>query len=209
MKKGNILIVLFTVIFIMFLVSCSNNNQLLEISYETPDSSRTMILEGEKYHWIGPKPNNIEADKKIAKVKSLNNSYAYTIKGYNEKDFLIVEERTVGLVLDVYVHESVNYIPWELLEGNVMLEESDYILFNEKKYYYFSKTPSDFSVDKELSQIQKGDKTIKIYKVSNQSENEWIAVMDESVYKQGYLLYWVRETPLPRQYVEFWQNYGR
>lgn len=45
-------------------------------------------------------------------------------------------------------------------------------------------------------------------KIKDQSESEWIAVKDQSFYKEGYLLYWVKGTSLPRQYVEIWRTNG-
>jgi len=195
-----------------FLSSCTNDDNLPEMTYDSPDSGGFMTLGGEKYFWIGPVPNNIERDKKVAKVKTDNNlpnSYVYTIKGYNEKDFLIVEERTIGLALDIYCHEKVTSIPWEFLDGNVMVSEDEYIEFNGKKYYYFSKTPADFFPEKEISQIKKDGKAIQVYKIANFPESEWLAIKDDSFYKEGYLLYWIRGTSLPREFAEIWRVYGR
>ena len=109
----------------------------------------------------------------------------------------------------IYAHDSVNSIPWEFLVGNVIVNEDEHIKFNDRIYYYFSKTPSDFTVDNELSQVIKDGNIIKIYKVKDQTETEWIAVKNESFYKDGYLLYWVRETSLPRQFFDIWRTYGR
>lgn len=137
-----------------FLSACGNDNNLTLMTYDSPNSAEIMSLDGEKYFWIAPAPNNLQKDQKIARVKTEENlpsSYVYTIKGYERKDFIIVEERTVGLVLDLYMHDKIKNIPWELLDGNVMIEGDEYIKFNNKNYYYFTKTQSDFLVDRAFS----------------------------------------------------------
>ncbi len=190
----------------------SNDSNLLEMTYNDKDSAVTMTLEGEKYFLVGAAPDSAERNQKIAKVKTednIPNSYAYTIQGYNDRDFLIVEDRTVGLDLSTYVNEKIKSIPFELLAGNVILDGDEFIKFNDKNYYYFSKTASDFLVDTELSQIQRNGKTVKAYKVKEQPESEWIAVKDESFYSEGYLLYWIRGTSLPREYIEIWRTNGK
>ncbi len=213
MKNKYFILIICLLSVVCFLASCANDSNLPEMTYDYPDSAVSMTFGGEKYFFIGSKPNNIERDKKVAKVKTdkgLPNSYVYTIKGYDEKDFLIVEERTIGLVLDVYLHEGVTSIPWELLDGNVMVSGDEHIEFNGfKYYYYFSKTPADFLIDKELSMIKKDGNSIHVYKIADQPETEWIAVKDDSFYKEGYLLYWIRGTSLPREFAELWRIYGR
>lgn len=189
----------------LLLLSCNNESNLLEMTYDSQNSAKTMTLEGKKYFLIGATPNDIKRDQKIAIVKpekGLPKSYVYTIKGYDKKNFLIVEERTEGVVLCTYSSETVNDIPWKLLAENDIISGNEHIKFNNKKYYYFSKTPSDFLVDKELSKIKVDNKMVSVYKTHGKPESEWIAIKDE----EGYRLYWIRETALPREYLELWQN---
>ncbi len=212
MRIRYVLMIICTCVYLLMLISCSNDSDLVEMTYDYPDSARIMTLEGEKYFLIGSAPGNIKRDQKIAMVRpeeNIPNSYVYTIKGYDGKDFLIVEERSVGVILCIYAHERVNNIPWEFLAGNVMLDGNDHIIFNDKNYYYFSKTSSDFLVDKELPQIKNDGKTLSVYKIPGIPESEWIAVKDVSFYKEGYMLYWIRGTSLPRQYIEIWRTYGK
>ncbi len=212
MKIRYVLMILCACLCSLILISCNNNSKLLEMTYDSQDSAETMTLEGEKYFLIGPTPHNIKKNQKIAMVKpenNLPNSYDYTIKGYDEKDFLIVEFRSEGVILLIYSHDKIKDIPWELLDGNVMLDGNEHIKFNDKNYYYFSKTSSDFWVDKELSQTKSDDKTVSVYKIHGIPESEWIAVKDVSFYKEGYMLYWIRETSLPREYIEIWRRYGK
>jgi hypothetical protein len=212
MKIRYVIMILCACVCSLILISCNNDSNLLEMTYDAPQSAVTMSLEGEKYFLTGAAPYNIQKDQKIAMVKpekNLPNSYVYTIKGYNGRDFLIVEERTVGVVLCIYAHETINNIPWELLVGNFMLDGNEYIKFSDKNYYYFSKTSSDFLVDKELSQIKRDDKAVSVYKIHGIPESEWIAIKDVSFYKEGYMLYWIRGTSVPREYIESWRTYGK
>lgn len=213
MKRQNFIIIISLILIcIFFLSACDDNRNLPEMTYDFPDSAISMTLNGEKYICVGPLPHNIEMEQKVARVRTSNGlpkSYVYKIKGYDEKDFLVVEERTVGVVFDVYCNERITSIPWELLDGNVMVSGDEYINYNGKKYYYFSKAPDNFSVEKELSALEEYGKILQVYKIANQSEDEWIAIKDDSYYKEGYLLYWIRETSLPRQYIEIWRTYGK
>jgi len=104
MKNKYFILIICLLSVVCFLASCANDSNLPEMTYDYPDSAVSMTFGGEKYFFIGSKPNNIERDKKVAKVKTdkgLPNSYVYTIKGYDEKDFLIVEKRTIMAITGV------------------------------------------------------------------------------------------------------------
>jgi len=204
-----ICLLLCLLMFLSILVACSDQfANLPEMTYDNPSNASNMTFGGVKYYLIDSAPGNIKKDKRVAKVKTekgLPSSYAYTIKGYNEEDFLIVEEHTIGLIECIYAKESIKSIPWAFLSGSWMIQKEKYIEYNNKKFYFFSGTPVTFKEDNELQEIGVAGKSLTIYSIPEKSETEWIAVKKED---QTYDLYWIQETDLPSEYVQFWRDYG-
>lgn len=196
MKKTFVLVV--SIFILLLVLSCSSEKNLLEISYDSQNTSNMTLESGEKYIYLGVSPFGLVKEKKVAFVRdSEKDAYAYSVKGYDSKDVLIVEIRLfMENTSAVYIRSDMENIPGDLVEIGPSPEMGD-IIFNDKTYYHFRVADSSFKLGDKLGQTttliyhdidsnnvytpldQPKEVIAHLYSIPGLADANWIAVQKE------------------------------
>lgn len=213
MKKKVIMIVigLLMIIFVFIFVFLNkNNNKALLVMSCDSDNSWSMNLEDEKYIYMGM-IELYRKGKKIAYVEGEEKKcYVYTLKGYDDYDFLIVQRRLfIEVTFALYAKNDIQSIPREFL-NYPLTDSTRTIAYNGIKYYFFSSTPEEFIIDRFIGRVEEEDDDVTVYdippiptavldlyEIPNIDSKEWIAARDVSS-KEAYRIYYSEE-----EHVEF------
>lgn len=218
---------------ILLLSGCSfitkqGNAKLPPILFDSPNSVYSCTIEGETYLSTGGSTDDKNLDKKIAVVQNDDWEYkAFSIKGYESRDFIVI--KTHGFMentANIYIKNGIAEVPWEFAKGGMPIRKATFV-YSGKNYYYFSAMPENFQPEHQLGTALEKDcppsdgsnpapeptplygQESTLYKLPNQSENEWIAVKAPD--SDFYLLYWTEDggiQSVPWAYFELQREYS-
>jgi len=218
--KKNVLI-LSSLILVLLVSSCSSQSGDLPIATykEQQNSTYKQQIAFKDKHFIkvgtATDPDKKMKDKRIGCLEnqvSKSKLYIHSIAGYDENNFVFVEELESNMlntgyykILSFYVSFDVDNIPLKFIST---MPSGIEISFENKEYHYYSKTHPNFRFGDKLGETNdKLGTAVTIYNVLGRADNGWIAVK-ENENDDIVRLFWSDLTEsLPMEYLEFPQKY--